>query len=61
MDGDAFFVACEVAKNPKLRGMPVVTGEEKGIDRKRFRAHCAAMRLFLNAAGELQPPPNNQK
>src|SRR3989338_354673 len=31
MDGDAFFVACEVAKNPKLRGLPVVTGEERGI------------------------------
>lgn len=31
MDGDAFFVGCEVAKNPKLKGKPVVTGEEKGI------------------------------
>ncbi|MSU45038.1 MAG: DNA polymerase IV [Candidatus Zambryskibacteria bacterium] len=31
MDGDAFFVACEVAKNPKLRGFPVVTGQERGI------------------------------
>ncbi len=31
MDGDAFFVGVEVAKNPKLRGLPVVTGEEKGI------------------------------
>lgn len=31
MDGDSFFVACEVAKNPKLRGLPVVTGEERGI------------------------------
>lgn len=31
MDGDAFFVAVEIAKNPKLRGLPVVTGEEKGI------------------------------
>jgi DNA polymerase-4/DNA polymerase V len=31
MDGDAFFVAVEVAKNPRLRGLPVVTGEEKGI------------------------------
>src|SRR3989338_8908214 len=31
MDGDAFFVACEVAKNPKLKGLPVVTGEERGI------------------------------
>lgn len=31
IDGDAFFVGCEVAKNPKLRGLPVVTGEERGI------------------------------
>lgn len=31
MDGDAFFVGCEIAKNPKLRGLPVVTGEERGI------------------------------
>ncbi len=31
MDGDAFFVGCEVAKNPKLRGLPVATGEERGI------------------------------
>ena len=31
MDGDAFFVACEVVKNPQLRGKAVVTGEERGI------------------------------
>src|SRR3990167_7244649 len=31
MDGDAFFVACEVAKEHKLKGLPVVTGEERGI------------------------------
>lgn len=31
MDGDAFFVACEVARNPRLRGLPVVTGQERGI------------------------------
>lgn len=31
MDGDAFFVGVEVAKNPKLQGKAVVTGEEKGI------------------------------
>lgn len=31
IDGDAFFVAVEVAKNPKLRGLPVVTGQERGI------------------------------
>lgn len=31
IDGDAFFVGVEVAKNPKLKGLPVVTGEERGI------------------------------
>ncbi|MEK7646111.1 MAG: DNA polymerase IV [Patescibacteria group bacterium] len=31
LDGDAFFVACEVAKNPRLRNTPVVVGHDKGI------------------------------
>lgn len=31
MDGDAFFVGVEVAKDPTLRGLPVVTGGERGI------------------------------
>ncbi len=31
MDGDAFFVAVEVAKNPALIGKCVVTGQERGI------------------------------
>lgn len=31
VDGDAFFAACEVALNPKLKGKPVVTGQERGI------------------------------
>lgn len=31
IDGDSFFAACEVAKNPRLRGRPVVTGKERGI------------------------------
>ncbi len=31
MDGDAFFVGVETAKNPALKGKPVVTGEERGI------------------------------
>ena len=31
IDGDAFFVGVEVAKNPKLKGLPVVTGSERGI------------------------------
>ena len=31
IDGDAFFVGVEISKNPKLKGLPVVTGEERGI------------------------------
>lgn len=31
IDGDAFFVGCEIAKNPTLRGKPVVTGKDRGI------------------------------
>jgi len=31
IDGDCFFASCEVALNPKLRGLPVVTGKERGI------------------------------
>lgn len=31
MDGDSFFVACEQAIHPELRGKPVITGKERGI------------------------------
>ena len=31
VDGDSFFAACEVAKDPMLRGKPVITGKERGI------------------------------
>lgn len=31
IDGDSFFVSCEVARDPSLRGKPVITGAERGI------------------------------
>ncbi len=31
VDGDAFFVGCELASKPWFKGRPVVTGEERGI------------------------------
>ncbi len=31
IDGDAFFVSCETASRPYLKGKPVVTGKERGI------------------------------
>jgi DNA polymerase IV len=30
-DGDSFFVACEVAQEPKYKGKPVVVGGDRGI------------------------------
>lgn len=43
VDGDSFFVACELTKFPELKGLPVVTGSEKGI--------ASAMSLEAKACG----------
>jgi DNA polymerase IV len=31
IDGDAFFASCEQARDPSLKGRPVITGKERGI------------------------------
>ena len=31
IDGDAFFASCEQARDPRLKGKPVITGKERGI------------------------------
>ncbi len=31
IDGDSFFASCEIAKDPRLQGKPVITGKERGI------------------------------
>lgn len=31
VDGDSFFVACELSLRPELKGLPVVVGEDRGI------------------------------
>jgi len=51
IDGDAFFAACEVAKDPSLRGKVVVTGKERGIVSActyegKARGITRGMRLF---------------
>ena len=43
IDGDSFFASVEVAKNPHLRGKPVITGKERGI--------VSAMTYEVKAAG----------
>jgi DNA polymerase-4/DNA polymerase V len=51
VDGDAFFVACELTRFPALKGKPVVTGKEKGIAsavsyEAKARGITRAMRVF---------------
>ncbi|MDR3571674.1 MAG: DNA polymerase IV [Candidatus Pacebacteria bacterium] len=31
VDGDSFFASCEIARDPRLKGKPVITGKERGI------------------------------
>lgn len=51
IDGDAFFASCEQARNPELRGRPVICGAERGIAASmsyeaKARGVTRAMRLF---------------
>ncbi len=51
IDGDAFFASCEQARNPALRGRPVICGAERGIAASmsyeaKAKGVTRAMRLF---------------
>ena len=51
IDGDSFFASCEIAKDPSLRGKPVITGQERGIASSmsyeaKARGITRGMRLF---------------
>jgi len=44
IDCDAFFTSCESARQPRLKGKPVVTGQERGI------VSCQVMRQRQQAS-----------
>ena len=51
IDGDAFFASCAQARDPALKGKPVITGKERGIVASmsyeaKARGVTRAMRLF---------------
>jgi DNA polymerase IV len=49
VDGDAFFVGCELASKPWLRGMPVVSGAERGIaSALSYEAKALGVRRGMN-------------
>lgn len=49
IDGDCFFASCEIALNPKLRGLPVITGKERGIaSSMSYEAKAAGITRGMN-------------
>lgn len=52
IDGDAFFASCEQARDPSLRGKPVITGKERGI--------AASMSYEAKARGVTRAMPLTQ-
>lgn len=52
IDGDAFFVSCEIARMPHLAGKPVVVGRERGI--------VMAMNSHAKALGVVRAMPIHQ-
>jgi DNA polymerase-4 len=58
IDGDSFFASVEVAKNPHLRGKPVITGKERGIVSAmtyQVKARGVKRGMKLNDAKKLCP------
>lgn len=59
IDGDSFFAACEVAKNPSLRGKPVITGKERGIvSACTYEAKARGVKRGVNLAEALKACPD---
>lgn len=49
VDGDAFFVGCEIASKPWLRGKPVIVGGERGIaSALSYEAKAAGIRRGMS-------------
>jgi DNA polymerase IV len=59
IDGDSFFAACEVAKNPSLRGKPVITGKERGIvSACTYEAKARGVKRGVSLADALRACPD---
>ncbi len=59
VDGDSFFASCEVAKNPALRGKPVITGKERGIvSAASYEAKAKGVKRGVSLAEALKACPD---
>src|ERR1700690_2031812 len=58
VDGDSFFASCEIAKAPRLKGKPVITGKERGIVSAMtydVKARGVTRGMILSEAAKLAP------
>ncbi len=58
IDGDSFFASCEVAKDPSLKGKPVIIGKERGIaSALTYEAKALGVKRGMNLAQVLRICP----